>query len=68
MRLSDTNLDMIYKKLNDKFRDKDTWSLYFITADEKFDKKFKRKLTRKRKLYNGGQKVDFYQYFGKKPS
>ena len=40
---------------------------YFISSDEKFDQKFKRKLSKKRKLYNGGEKVDFYQYYGKKP-
>ena len=67
MRLADTNLDEIYKKINHKLMGLDTWSLYFITADEKFDRKFKRKVSKKRKLYNGGQKVDFYQYFGKRP-
>ena len=66
-RLSDFDTDDLYKKINDKFKNLDTWSLYFITSDESFDKSFKRKLSKKRKLYNGGQKVDFYQYFGKKP-
>lgn len=68
LRLSDINMDEIYKKMNNKLARLDTWSLYFISADDKFDRKFKRKLSRKRKLYNGGQKVDFYQYYGKKPS
>ena len=67
-RLSDFDTDDLYKKINDKFKSLDTWSLYFITRDENFDKSFMRKLSKKRKLYNGGQKVDFYQYFGKKPS
>ena len=67
MRLSDIDLSDIYKKINHKLAGLETWSLYFITADEKFDRQFKRKLSKKRKLYNGGQKVDFYQYFGKKP-
>ena len=67
MRLSDMDLSDIYKKINHKLAGLETWSLYFITADEKFDRQFKRKLSKKRKLYNGGQKVDFYQYFGKKP-
>lgn len=67
-RLSDFDTDDLYKKINDKFKSLDTWSLYFITSDENFDKSFMRKLSKKRKLYNGGQKVDFYQYFGKKPS
>ena len=67
-RLSDFNAEEIYKKINDKFKNLNTWSLYFITSDNNFDKSFKRKLSKKRKLYNGGQKVDFYQYFGKKPT
>lgn len=67
MRLSDNDLADIYKKINNKLAGLDTWSLYFITADEKFDRTFKRKISKKRKLYNGGQKVDFYQYFGKRP-
>ena len=66
-RLSRIDTDEIYQKINEKFKNMDTWSCYFITSDEKFDQKFKRKLSKKRKLYNGGEKVDFYQYFGKKP-
>lgn len=67
-RLSDFDTSDLYKKLNHIFNNKDTWSLYFITSDESFDKHFKKKLSKKRKLYNGGEKVDFYQYFGKRPS
>lgn len=67
MRLSDTNLDEIYRKIDDKFMNLRTWSLYFVTADDKFDRFFKRKLSKKRKLYNGGEKVDYYQYFGDRP-
>lgn len=67
-RLSDFDTADLYKKINDKFKNLDTWSLYFIASDENFDKSFKKKLSKKRKLYNGGQKVDFYQYFGKKPT
>lgn len=66
-RLSRVDTDEIYQKINDKFKNMDTWSCYFITSDERFDQKFKRRLSKKRKLYNGGEKVDFYQYFGKKP-
>lgn len=67
-RLSRVDTDEIYKKINDKFKNMATWSCYFITSDDKFDQKFNRKLSKKRKLYNGGEKVDFYQYFGKKPN
>ena len=67
-RLSRVDTDEIYKKIKDKFKNMATWSCYFITSDDKFDQKFNRKLSKKRKLYNGGEKVDFYQYFGKKPN
>ena len=67
MRLSNTDMDDIYKKINNKFMGMETWSLYFVTADEKFDRNFKRRLSKKRKLYNGGEKVDYYQYFGDRP-
>ena len=67
-RLSDFDTNKIYEKINNIFKYKETWSLYFITSDENFDRKFHKKLSKKRKLYNGGQKVDFYQYYGKKPS
>lgn len=67
-RLSEINVGEIYKKINDKFAKMDTWSLYFITSDEKFDRNIKRKISKKRKLYNGGEKVDYYSYFGKKPN
>ena len=66
-RLSEIDISDIYQKINKKFKDMDTWSLYFITSDTNFDKIFKRKLSKKRKLYNGGVKVDYYQYFGKRP-
>ena len=53
--------------IDEKFKKLDTWSMFIISSDEKIDKNIKRKLSKKRKLYNGGQKVDLYQYFGKKP-
>lgn len=66
-RLSRVDMDEIYRKLNDKFGRFETWSLYFISGDKNFQKNFKKKVSRKRKLYNGGEKVDFYQYYGRKP-
>lgn len=66
-RLSRTDMDEIYRKSNDKFLKFDTWSLYFISGDKNFQKQFKKKVSKKRKLYNGGEKVDLYQYFGRKP-
>lgn len=67
LRLSHSDLGEIYKKIDDKFMGLNTWSLYFVTADEKFDRNFRRRVSKKRKLYNGGEKVDYYQYFGERP-
>ena len=66
-RLSRFNKEKISKMIDDKFKKLDTWSMFIISSDEKIDKNIKRKLSKKRKLYNGGQKVDLYQYFGKRP-
>lgn len=57
----------LYKDLGIKFDDLKTWSLYLITADEDFEKLYGKKADRKRKLYNGRIKVDYYQYYGPRP-
>lgn len=43
-----------------------SWSFYFITSFEAFESYFGKKATKKRKLYNGRIRTDYYQYFGKK--
>lgn len=44
-----------------------TWSFYAITSSDTFERDFGKKADKKRKLFNGNLKVDFYQYFGPKP-
>ncbi|WP_243343456.1 class I SAM-dependent RNA methyltransferase [Anaerococcus sp. AGMB09787] len=67
LRLSKIDLDEIYRKINHKFKNLETRSQYYLTTDESFEKKIKRRASKKRKLYNGGEKVDYYQYFGPRP-
>jgi putative N6-adenine-specific DNA methylase len=43
------------------------WSCYVITSDEDFEQNFGKKATKNRKLYNGGIKCYYYQYYGEKP-
>ncbi|MBV1757051.1 MAG: class I SAM-dependent RNA methyltransferase [Dethiosulfatibacter sp.] len=43
-----------------------TWSNYIITPFEKFENYYGAKASRKRKLFNGNVKVNYYQYFGEK--
>lgn len=45
----------------------DTWSIYVITSRDDFERDFGKRADRKRKLYNGRIKVDYYQYYGPKP-
>ncbi len=61
-------INQIYIALNKMFRKKSGWSIYILTADEKFPRYFKRaRPDRVRKLYNGTIKVNYYQYYGDKP-
>jgi putative N6-adenine-specific DNA methylase len=58
----------LYREMGQVFASElDTWSYYIITSDEEFEKHFGRTATKKRKLYNGNIKVDYYQFFGPKP-
>ncbi|MBI2252732.1 MAG: class I SAM-dependent RNA methyltransferase [Armatimonadetes bacterium] len=55
--------------LHKMFKKKTEWSIYVLTADELFPNYFKRSQPdRIRKLYNGKIKVNYYQYYGDKPS
>lgn len=57
----------IHKKLGQVFGKDTTWSIYVITSVESFEKDFGRKADRKRKLFNGDKRVDYFQYFGERP-
>lgn len=57
----------LYMDFGKKFRQLETWSIYLITSEEEFEKLYGKKANRKRKLYNGRIKVDYYQYYGPRP-
>ncbi len=59
-------LDRIYQDLASLLKKDPTWSLFLITADKSFEKKFGRNADRRRKLYNGRIETCYYQYHGKK--
>jgi putative N6-adenine-specific DNA methylase len=60
-------IQQLYKDLGAKLKDLDTWSTYIITSEEKFETFFGKKADKKRKLYNGRIKVDYYQFYGPRP-
>lgn len=59
-------VEQLYKELGETFRPLDTWSVYIITSHPNFETLYGKKATKKRKLYNGDLKTDYYQYFGKR--
>jgi putative N6-adenine-specific DNA methylase len=60
-------MDLIYKKLKMVLKRLDTWSFYILTSDMKLENALNRKASKKRKLYNGMIKCDYYQFFGPRP-
>jgi len=61
------DIQKIHKKLGQVFGKDKTWSVYVITSVENFERDFGRKADRKRKLFNGDVRVDYYQFFGERP-
>ncbi|WZL72890.1 class I SAM-dependent RNA methyltransferase [Clostridiaceae bacterium 35-E11] len=57
----------LYERMGKVFARFDTWSTYIVTSDEEFEQLYGKKASKKRKLYNGRIKVDYYQFFGPKP-
>ncbi len=57
----------LYQAMGKIFSVEPTWSVYVLTAEESFERLYGAKANRKRKLYNGNIKVDYYQYYGARP-
>jgi putative N6-adenine-specific DNA methylase len=51
----------------DAFAAFDTWSIYVLTSHPGFERFFRRRADRKRKLYNGRIECTYYQFFGPPP-
>ena len=66
-RLEDQEtLPQLYTEMKEAFDRLDTWSKYVITSYEDTEK-YLGKPTKKRKVYNGMIRGEFYQYLGPKP-
>ena len=61
-------LEPIYKSLKKIMADNPTWSYYFITSDQSIQKAIGKKPAKKRKIYNGMIRTDYYMYMGPKPA
>lgn len=60
-------IEVLYRNMGQHFKNFETWSYYILTSYEAFEKQFGRKADKKRKLYNGALKCDYYQFYGPKP-
>jgi putative N6-adenine-specific DNA methylase len=57
----------MYREMGQAFAKLDTWSIYILTSNEDFEKLYGKPATKKRKLFNGFIRTDYYQYWGKRP-
>ncbi|MCD7872714.1 MAG: class I SAM-dependent RNA methyltransferase [Clostridiales bacterium] len=55
--------EKLYKIMGNKFERKKGWSYGIISPDEEFEKCFGRKANKKRKLYNGMIKCNYYMFY-----
>ncbi len=64
--LSEEDVHELYRQMGDIYRNMPTWSKYILSSDEQFEHFYGEPATKKRKLYNGSLKVDYYQYWSTK--
>ena len=60
-------VEQLYKDMGKIFNSNKTFSTYVLTSHEGFEKLYGRKADKKRKLFNGNVKVEYYQFFGERP-
>ncbi|KKI88736.1 RNA methyltransferase [Bacillus sp. SA1-12] len=56
-------VEQMYREMGQAFAPLDTWSIYMLTSHEGFEDFYGKPATKKRKLFNGFIKTDFYQYW-----
>ncbi len=61
------DLPELYRQIGEAYQNLDAWSLYIITGFEDTERSVGRNADKKRKIYNGMIKTNFYQFMGPKP-
>lgn len=61
------NIPPLYRKIGERFKTLDTWSMYLISSHEDAQRDIGRKADKNRKIYNGMMKTYYYQFMGPKP-
>ena len=66
-RLSDKeHVHQLYQQMGKLYQPLTSWSKYILTSDLQFEQFYGTKAAKRRKLYNGSLRTDFFQYWGKK--
>lgn len=67
-RLGDIDsVETLYRHMGIKLNENDTLSSYILSSHEDFEKLYGRRADKKRKLFNGNVKVNYFQFYGKRP-
>ncbi|WP_318508610.1 class I SAM-dependent RNA methyltransferase [Bacillus sp. T3] len=59
-------VEKMYREMGQVLTKLDTWSIYILTSHPEFEALFGKPATKKRKLFNGFIRTDYYQYWGKR--
>ncbi|SDL67964.1 THUMP domain-containing class I SAM-dependent RNA methyltransferase [Sediminibacillus halophilus] len=59
-------VEKMYREFGKVMQQLPGWSVYILTSNERFETLYGKKATKKRKLFNGYIKTDYYQFFGGK--
>ena len=60
-------VEKMYSDMGKAFKELETWSVYMMTSHEHFEQCYGKLATKKRKLFNGFIRTDYYQYWGPRP-
>ncbi|MGE7666017.1 THUMP domain-containing class I SAM-dependent RNA methyltransferase [Ureibacillus composti] len=59
-------IEKVIRQLGQVMKDYPTWSVYMLSSMENFEEVYGKKATKKRKLFNGFIRTDYYQFWGQK--
>jgi putative N6-adenine-specific DNA methylase len=57
-------VEAMYQDMGRTFAKLETWSIYILTSHRNFETYYGKPATKKRKLFNGFIRTDYYQYWG----
>ncbi len=59
-------IETVIQELGHVMKQYPSWSVYMLSSMENFDKLYGKQATKKRKLFNGFIRTDYYQFWGKR--